>query len=85
MASRIAAHIADLAKGLPGSWERDRSMARYRRELNWEGQIGASIDPEKSRAMLETSRSADEEGCTMCGEFCAVRMGRAGKIRREGT
>jgi len=85
MASRIAAHIADLAKGLPGAWERDRSMGRYRKELNWEGQIGASIDPDKSRAMLETSRSAEEEGCTMCGEFCAVRMGRAGKMRREGA
>ncbi len=85
MASRIAAHIADLAKGLPGSWERDRAMAQYRRELNWEGQIAVSIDSAKSRAMLETSRSADEEGCTMCGEFCAVRMGRAGKIRGGKT
>ncbi|MGV8080376.1 MAG: phosphomethylpyrimidine synthase ThiC [Syntrophales bacterium] len=85
MASRIAAHIADLAKGLPGSWEQDRTMAKHRRELNWEGQIAVSIDPAKSRAMLETSRSADEEGCTMCGEFCAVRMGRAGKIQREET
>ncbi len=83
LASRIAAHIADLAKGFPGAWERDRSMALYRKELNWEGQIGASLDPVKSRSMLETSRSAGEEGCTMCGEFCAVRMGRAGKIHRE--
>jgi len=74
--SKIAAHIADVAKGLPGAWEKDRLMARYRNEFNWEGQINAAIDPHKAGALLEKSNSAEEEGCTMCGEFCAIRLGR---------
>jgi phosphomethylpyrimidine synthase len=83
MASKIAAHIADLSKGLPRATERDRLMARYRKEFDWEGQIGVSVDPVKSRAYLETSSKAKQEGCTMCGEFCAIKMGR--KKQKLGT
>jgi phosphomethylpyrimidine synthase len=77
IASKIAAHIADIAKGVPGSLEKDAAMARHRKELNWEGQISVSIDPQKAKSLLETSKSAREEGCTMCGEFCAIRLGKA--------
>ena len=76
IASKIAAHIADIAKGIPGAIERDHRMARARKELDWEGQIEASLDPVRSRAWLEKSASAKEEGCTMCGDLCAVKMGR---------
>ncbi|MBI4633483.1 MAG: phosphomethylpyrimidine synthase ThiC [Deltaproteobacteria bacterium] len=76
MASRIAAHIADIAKGLPGAAERDFTMAKHRKEINWEGQIAASIDPERAGKLLEKSGSAKEEGCTMCGEFCAIKIGK---------
>jgi phosphomethylpyrimidine synthase len=76
MASRIAAHIADIAKGIPGALERDLRMARHRKGFDWDGQIAASIDPEKTRAFLEKSKTASEEGCTMCGEFCAIRLGK---------
>jgi phosphomethylpyrimidine synthase len=79
IASRIAAHIADIAKGIPGAIERDHRMARCRKELDWEGQIEASIDPVRSRAWLEKSKSAEEEGCTMCGDLCAVRLGKKRK------
>jgi phosphomethylpyrimidine synthase len=82
IASKIAAHIADIAKGIPGAIERDHRMARCRKELDWEGQIAASIDPVRSRAWLEKSKSAEEEGCTMCGDLCAVRLG---KKRKAGT
>jgi len=51
-------------------------MAKYRNEFNWEGQVNISIDPEKVRACLETSESAGKEGCTMCGEFCAIKLGK---------
>ncbi|MCD4778167.1 MAG: phosphomethylpyrimidine synthase ThiC, partial [Desulfobacterales bacterium] len=68
IASKIAAHIADIAKGVPGAIEKDLLMAKYRDEFNWEGQVNLSIDPEKVRACLETSESAGKEGCTMCGE-----------------
>lgn len=74
--SRIAAHIADIAKGLPGALDKDIQMATHRRDFNWEGQIAVSIDPMKSRSFLETSKSAKEEGCTMCGEFCAIKLGK---------
>jgi len=76
IASKIAAHIADIAKGVPGAFEKDLLMAKYRDEFNWEGQANISIDPEKVRACLETSESAGKEGCTMCGEFCAIKLGK---------
>lgn len=79
IASRIAAHIADIAKGLPGAYEKDHVMARYRKEFNWEGQVMTAIDPVKAAALLEKSESADDEGCTMCGEFCAIRLGKQKK------
>ncbi|HET6490950.1 MAG TPA: phosphomethylpyrimidine synthase ThiC [Syntrophales bacterium] len=82
IASKIAAHIADIAKGIPGAIERDHRMARCRKELDWEGQIQASIDPVRSRSWLEKSKSAEEEGCTMCGDLCAVRLG---KKRKAGA
>jgi len=76
IASKIAAHIADIAKGVPGAIEKDLLMAKYRDEFNWEGQVNISIDPEKVRTCLETSESASKEGCTMCGEFCAIKLGK---------
>jgi phosphomethylpyrimidine synthase len=79
IASKIAAHIADIAKGVPGAIERDHRMARCRKEFDWEGQIEASLDPARSRAWLEKSASAKEEGCTMCGDLCAVRLGKKRK------
>ncbi|MCX7634374.1 MAG: phosphomethylpyrimidine synthase ThiC [Syntrophales bacterium] len=79
MAARIAAHIADLAKGVKGAWLQDLRMAQCRRDFDWDGQIAAALDQEKARMYLERSPTADQEGCTMCGEFCAIRMGRRKK------
>ncbi len=76
VAAKIAAHIADIAKGFPGALERDTAMARHRKDFNWQGQIDLSIDPEKTGRFLEKSESAREEGCTMCGDFCAIKMGK---------
>jgi phosphomethylpyrimidine synthase len=76
IASKIAAHIADIAKGVPGAREKDLRMAQYRKDFDWDGQVELSIDPEKARAFLEKSESAKEEGCTMCGEFCAIKLGK---------
>ncbi|MFA4917118.1 MAG: phosphomethylpyrimidine synthase ThiC [Syntrophales bacterium] len=80
IAAKIAAHIADIAKGRPDAIERDTRMAKYRKEFNWQGQIDESIDPDKTKKLLETSKTAEEEGCTMCGEFCAIKLG---KIRGD--
>ncbi|HEY5497969.1 MAG TPA: phosphomethylpyrimidine synthase ThiC, partial [Syntrophales bacterium] len=76
IASKIAAHIADLAKGLPGAMDKDRLMATYRKEFNWQGQVDVSIDPERATTLLEKSASANEEGCTMCGDLCAIKLGK---------
>jgi len=76
MASRIAAHIADISKGYPGAMKKDILMAKYRSEFNWDGQIDLSVDPDRSRAWLERSESAREEGCTMCGDLCAIKLGK---------
>lgn len=76
IAARIAAHIADIAKGVKGAEERDRKMSQCRKNFDWQGQVDLSIDPERTVALLEKSKSAQEEGCTMCGEFCAIKLGR---------
>jgi phosphomethylpyrimidine synthase len=76
MASRIAAHIADIAKGLPGALEQDVMMAGFRKDINWQGQISTAIDQEKAGRLLEKSTTAKEEGCTMCGELCAIKLGK---------
>ena len=76
IASRIAAHIADLAKGVKGAKERDLQMSQFRKTFDWQGQVDVSLDPEMTAAILEKSKSAAEEGCTMCGELCAIRLGR---------
>jgi len=76
IAARIAAHIADIAKGVKGARERDRKMSECRKNFDWQGQVDLSIDPERTVALLEKSRSADDEGCTMCGEFCAIKLGK---------
>ena len=76
IAARIAAHIADIAKGVQGARERDRKMSACRKNFDWQGQVDLSIDPERTVALLEKSKSAQDEGCTMCGEFCAIKLGK---------
>lgn len=73
MASRIAAHAADLAKGIPGARNWDDAMSRARVALDWEGMFQLAIDPEKARRYRASSRPAEEDTCTMCGDLCAMR------------
>ncbi len=74
IASRIAAHAADIAKGVPGAIELDRKMAHYRKTLDWNGQISLSLDPEKVRKWRAEVPPSESEVCSMCGEFCAIRI-----------
>jgi len=76
IATRIAAHIADIAKGVKNAREKDRKMSQCRKNFDWRGQVNLSIDPEKTVSLLEKSKSAKEEGCTMCGELCAIKLGK---------
>ncbi|SNB46661.1 phosphomethylpyrimidine synthase ThiC [Geobacter sp. DSM 9736] len=74
IASRIAAHAADISKGIPGAMARDIQMARCRKKLDWEGQFSLALDPEKARRLRSESGVADHGACTMCGEFCAYKV-----------
>jgi len=74
IATRIAAHSADIAKGIPGALERDTAISIARKQLNWKKQTKLSIDPEKSRQYRRESESSEEDFCSMCGDFCAIKQ-----------
>lgn len=75
IASKIAAHAADIAKGIPHARERDDRMADARQNLDWEAQWLEAIDPESAKAIRESRLPEDDHSdtCSMCGKFCAVR------------
>ena len=73
ISSRIAAHAADIVKGLKGAAERDRQMSVARRMLNWDEQARLSLDPERARGMRNRF-STGSETCSMCGPYCAMAL-----------
>ena len=73
MASKIAAHAADIAKGIKGARDWDYKMSEARRELDWEKQFELAMDGEKARRYRAESTPEREDTCTMCGKMCAVR------------
>jgi phosphomethylpyrimidine synthase len=73
IAARIAAHAADIAKGINGSREWDRQMSTARVNLDWNRRIELAIDSEKAKSYRESSMPEHEDTCTMCGKMCAVR------------
>ncbi len=75
IASKIAAHAADIAKGVSGARERDDRMAYARKNLDWDSQWLEALDP-KTAKIIRKSRKPEEDHadtCSMCGKFCAVR------------
>ncbi|NLV82192.1 MAG: phosphomethylpyrimidine synthase ThiC [Synergistaceae bacterium] len=73
VAAKIAAHAADIAKGIKGAKDWDYKISEARRELNWEKQFDLALDPEKARRYRAESTPEAEDTCTMCGKMCAVR------------
>lgn len=73
IASRIAAHAADIAKGIKGAKEWDRQMSEARKKLDWEEMFRLSMDPDKARAYRASAKPEKEDTCSMCGNFCAVK------------
>ena len=73
IASKIAAHAADIAKGIKGAKEWDKAMSTARKKLDWEEMFRLSIDPEKARAYRASAKPEKEDTCSMCGNFCAVK------------
>ncbi len=73
IASKIAAHAADIAKHIPHAREIDDQMAEARRSFDWEKQWACAMDPETARKIRDERKPEIEESCSMCGKFCAVR------------
>lgn len=73
MATKIAAHAADIAKGIPGAREQDDLMAQARHKLDWEEMFKIAADGEKARRYFESVPPQDRHSCSMCGKMCAVR------------
>ena len=74
IASKIAAEAADVARGLPQSWIRERQMAKARKEFDWEKQFDLAFDKSKPRTYRDKCELDDDEMCAMCGEYCAVKI-----------
>ena len=75
IASKIAAHAADIAKGIPGARDIDDKMAQARQALDWKAQFACALDPETAKAIRDSRKPEDDHSdtCSMCGKFCAVR------------
>ncbi|NLU45534.1 MAG: phosphomethylpyrimidine synthase ThiC [Euryarchaeota archaeon] len=72
IASKIAAHVGDLCRGR--GRERDTAMAKARKQLDWDAMFDVCIDPVKARAYRERGCTEKEEGCSMCGDVCAIKI-----------
>ena len=73
IASRIAAHAADIAKGVPHARDIDNAMADARHHVDWETMFSLALDKEKAQAYFESTPPSDRHTCSMCGKMCAVR------------
>lgn len=73
IASKIAAHAADIAKGVPGARDIDNKMSDARHRVDWDEMFKYAIDPEKARSYFESTPPSDRHTCSMCGKMCAVR------------
>ncbi|WP_444658174.1 phosphomethylpyrimidine synthase ThiC [Caproiciproducens sp. R2] len=71
--SKIAAHAADIAKGVPHARDLDNQMAHARHRMDWDEMFRVAIDGEKARDYFESTPPADRHTCSMCGKMCAVR------------
>jgi len=74
VATKIAAHAGDIARGHKGAMDRDLEMSKARKALDWKRQIALSIDPVKAKAYRSVSKPSSNDVCTMCGNFCAIKI-----------
>ena len=73
VASKIAAHAADIAKGIPCARDIDNKMSNARRQLDWEEMFSYAIDSKKAREYFESTPPSEKHSCSMCGKMCAMR------------
>ena len=83
IAARIAAHVADIGRRIPGARVVDREMSIRRKNLDWEGMFELAIDPERAREMKLESEDAEKDVCTMCGDLCAINLHNIAKTRSQ--
>ncbi len=83
VATRIAAHAGDIAKGIPGAADRDRELSRRRRARDWPGQLELCLDPKLASALRAEAAPADELTCSMCGELCVFKIADEGKGQEQ--
>jgi phosphomethylpyrimidine synthase len=74
IASRIAAHAGDIAKGITGAKEWDREISLARKSMDWERQFELVIDPKKAKNVRNKQAPKNKEVCSMCGEFCSIKL-----------
>jgi phosphomethylpyrimidine synthase len=74
IASRIAAHSGDIAKGVKGAMDWDNRMSGFRKQLNWEGMYSQALDPARARSVRQDSENYEEIECTMCGKLCSIKL-----------
>lgn len=74
IATKIAAHAADISKGVKGAIEWDMEMAKARKNLDWEKQLGIAIDPEHAREIRQMVNPHISDVCSMCGKYCAIKL-----------
>lgn len=75
MAARIAAHVGDMVR--LGDRARDHAMGEARRRLDWEAQYELALDPQQARSIRSSRPGSDDDGCSMCGDQCALLVGEA--------
>lgn len=73
IATKIAAHAADIAKGIKGAREWDNKMSKARADIDWNTMFDLALDKEKAERYRAESKPHDEESCTMCGKMCSMR------------
>jgi len=74
VASKIAAHAADIVKGVPGALEWDKKMSIARKKRDWKKQISLSVDPDKAKEFRASSKPHVTDVCTMCGNYCSIKL-----------
>jgi len=85
MASKIAAHAADIVKGIPSARKRDEDISKARAKRDWKKQFALSLDPELPRKVRESSQPKESDVCTMCSEFCSIKIAEECFKTKRGT
>jgi phosphomethylpyrimidine synthase len=80
IASRIAAHIGDIAKGFPHATEIDDAIAKARRNMDWETIFTLSVDPELAKKRKSETSSMMNDRCSMCGNLCAIKTDKENEL-----